>query len=55
MEDGKKYKENHEAANKRDFQPHLATYINQKRFLEELPYKVNQGQGLGTMTERKNF
>lgn len=54
LEHAQKFKENHETNNKRQFQPHLATYLNQKRYLEDMPY-TNQGQGLGTLTERKNF
>lgn len=32
------YVKNHYEANKSDFLPHLATYLNQARYLEELPY-----------------
>jgi hypothetical protein len=34
-----KYLENHSTAGKLKFLPHLSTYLNQKRWLESLPYE----------------
>lgn len=39
MEHIQSYVQNHLNAKKMDFLPHLTTYINQKRWLDELPYK----------------
>jgi DNA-binding Lrp family transcriptional regulator len=39
MEHIQSYVENHANAKKMDFLPHLTTYINQKRWLDELPYQ----------------
>jgi len=38
-----KYVENHRSADKLKFLPHLATYLNQKRYLESLPYEEQKG------------
>ncbi len=35
-----KYIENHKQAEKLDFLPHFATFLNQRRFNDELPYKL---------------
>lgn len=37
-----KYVENHANADKLKFLPHLATYLNQKRYQESLPYEENK-------------
>ena len=34
-----KYIEAHRAASKMEFIPHFSTYLNQKRFNDELPYQ----------------
>lgn len=38
-----KYIENHRSADKLKFLPHLSTYLNQKRYLESLPYEEQKG------------
>lgn len=37
-----KYVENHRSADKLKFLPHLSTYLNQKRYLESLPYEESK-------------
>lgn len=40
MEHIQLYVKNHADAKKMDYLPHFTTYINQKRWLDELPYKI---------------
>jgi hypothetical protein len=35
-----KFIQNHEQADKIEFLPHFTTFLNQKRFNDELPYKL---------------
>jgi DNA-binding transcriptional regulator YhcF (GntR family) len=49
-----KYIERHEEAEKMDFIPHLSTYLNQKRWNDELPYSPKKSKENETSTQITN-